>query len=91
MISYSFSFFIFFFLLHEMCGILVPRTRNLPPVVVAWSLNHWTAREVPGSDFIQARKSRYCHEGTVKGNSDDSSERKEERCRESFHLLSEYK
>ena len=30
------------------CGILVPRTgiEPVPPAVEAWSLNHWTAREV---------------------------------------------
>ena len=30
------------------CGILVPRPgiEPVPPVVEAWSLNHWTAREV---------------------------------------------
>ena len=32
------------------CGILVPRTgiEPAPPAVEARSLNHWTAREVPG-------------------------------------------
>ena len=31
------------------CGILVPRPgiEPVPPAVEAWSLNHWTAREVP--------------------------------------------
>ena len=31
------------------CGILVPppRIEPMPPVLEAWSLNHWTAREVP--------------------------------------------
>ena len=31
------------------CGILAPRpgTEPVPPAVEAWSLNHWTAREVP--------------------------------------------
>ena len=33
------------------CGILVPRPgiAPAPPAVEAWSLNHWTAREVPDS------------------------------------------
>ena len=31
------------------CGILVPRTgiEHVPPALEAWSLNHWTTREVP--------------------------------------------
>ena len=31
------------------CGILVPRPgmEAVPPAVEAWSLNHWTTREVP--------------------------------------------
>ncbi|XP_057389546.1 zinc finger protein 320-like isoform X2 [Balaenoptera acutorostrata] len=31
------------------CGILVPRPgiEAAPPAVEAWSLNHWTTREVP--------------------------------------------
>ena len=43
-----------------------------------------------------ARKILDCHEGTVgrnmdaKGDSCESSERKEESCRESLHLLREY-
>ena len=33
------------------CGILVlqPGIKPMPPVLEAWSLNHWTTREVPGS------------------------------------------
>ena len=34
--------------------------------------------------------SRDCCEGTVKGDSGENSERKEESYRESFHLLREY-
>ena len=36
--------------LHTACGILVPRS-GIEPTPPAWevqSLNHWTAREVPG-------------------------------------------
>ena len=42
-------FFFFFWPHHGACGILVPRPRvePEPPAVEAWSLNHWTAREVP--------------------------------------------
>ena len=31
------------------CGILVlqPGIKPMPPVLEAWSLNHWTTREVP--------------------------------------------
>ena len=31
------------------CGILVPQpgVEPMPPKVEAWSLSHWTAREVP--------------------------------------------
>ena len=29
------------------CGILVLQQGPEPPVLEAWSLNHWTAREVP--------------------------------------------
>ena len=34
---------------HEAGGILVPQLgiEPVPPAVEAWSLNHWTAREVP--------------------------------------------
>ena len=43
--------FFFFFLatLCPACGILVPwpGIEPVPPAVKAWSLNHWTAREVP--------------------------------------------
>ena len=41
----------FFFLIyahHEACGILVPQpgVEPMPPAVEAWSLSHWTTREV---------------------------------------------
>lgn len=39
---------------------------------------------------LHTRKSQYCHEGYVKGNSDKNSERKEENWREKFHLLREH-
>ena len=28
-----------------------PRIEPMPPAVEAWSLNHWTTREVPGRYF----------------------------------------
>ena len=33
---------------HEACRVLVPQPgiEPMPPAVEAWSLNHWTAREV---------------------------------------------
>ena len=45
----SFCFLFFFWLHHVVCGILVPWSGIEPvaPAVEAWSLNHWTARQVP--------------------------------------------
>ena len=42
-------FFFFFWLRYAACGILVPRPGIEPmaPAVEAWTLNHWTAKEVP--------------------------------------------
>ena len=42
-------FFFFFWPCRTACGILVPQPgiKPMPPAVEAWSLNHWTAREVP--------------------------------------------
>ena len=39
--------YLFIWLSHAACGILVPRLRiePVPPAVEAWSPNHWTARE----------------------------------------------
>ena len=44
-----FGFFLFFRPQHVGCGILVPHPgiEPVPPALEAWSLNHWTAREVP--------------------------------------------
>ena len=41
--------YFFFFSCTVVCGILVPwpGIRPVPPALEAWSLNHWTAREVP--------------------------------------------
>ena len=41
-------FFFFFWPLHAACGFLVPLSgiEPVPPALEAWSLNHWTAREV---------------------------------------------
>ena len=46
---YKLFSFSFFWLCHAACGILVPLPgiEPAPPAVEAWSLNHWTAREVP--------------------------------------------
>ena len=42
-------FFFSFWLLCAACEILLPRSgiQPVPPAVEAWSVNHWTAREVP--------------------------------------------
>ena len=44
-------FFVLFFPHCVVCGILVPRPgiKLKPLAVKAWSPNHWTAREFPGS------------------------------------------
>ena len=46
---FSFFFFLIFWPCPAACGILVPRPgmQPEPPAVEAWSLNHWTTREVP--------------------------------------------
>ena len=47
---YSFGFWVNSFLeLLESCGILAPwpGIETMPPAMEAWSLNHWTIREVP--------------------------------------------
>ena len=48
-LSSSSSFFFFYFILAMPCGILVPwpGIETMPPAMEAWSLNHWTIREVP--------------------------------------------
>ena len=49
-----FFFFYFNFWSHwAACEILVPRPRieSVPPAVRAWSLNHWSTREVPVFTF----------------------------------------
>ena len=47
-------FYFFFWPYHAACGILVPRSGIKPvlPAVEVQSLNHWTAREVPGSSVL---------------------------------------
>ena len=49
---FSFFFFKFIFGPHcTACGTLVlwPKSEPTPPAVEAWSPNHWTTREAPGS------------------------------------------
>ena len=43
--------FVLFWLRRAACGILVPGPGIIPtpPEVEAWSLSHWTSREVPGA------------------------------------------
>ena len=45
---------------HRACRILVPQpgTEPSPPTVEAWSLNHQTAREVPGASIFEVRNER---------------------------------
>ena len=49
----TFFFFLLFIFIfwprREACEILVPQpgTEPVPPAVEEWSLNHWTAKEVP--------------------------------------------
>ena len=42
-------FFLFLAMPYTACEILVPQPgiKPMPPAVEAWSLNHWTTREVP--------------------------------------------
>ena len=49
------AIFFFFLAACTTCGILVPRPgiEPAPPALEAWSLKHWTAREVP-RDLIQS-------------------------------------
>ena len=49
-----FCFFFVFWLCHTACGILFlwPGIELVPPTLEVWSLNHWTAREVPKNDFF---------------------------------------
>ena len=45
----------FWFFGHEVCRILAPQPgmQMMPPAVEAWSLNHWTTREVPRVSLYQ--------------------------------------
>ena len=47
--AYIFLRFFFFLLHNAACEILVPQpgTKRVPSALGAWSLNHWTSREVP--------------------------------------------
>ena len=51
--SWDFLLFFFFFATLCLCGILVPRPgfKTTPSILEAWSLNHWTSREVLKSVF----------------------------------------
>ena len=42
-------FYLLFLAMSQACGIPVPwpETESMPPEVEAWSLNHWTARDIP--------------------------------------------
>ena len=51
--SFCYCVFCLFWLLCTACGILVPilGIKPAPPVMEAWGLNHWSAREVPRDDL----------------------------------------
>ena len=58
-ICFSVDFF-FFFWLHCVAGrilVLQQRVIPMPPAMEAWSLNHWTTREVP---ICPLRPARHC-------------------------------
>ena len=46
---YIYIYIFFFWLYYTSCGILVPQSGIKPtcPALETWSLNHWSAREVP--------------------------------------------
>ena len=48
------DFFVCFYCTTQACRILVPQPgiESMPPAVGAWSLNHWTTREVPLHFFL---------------------------------------
>jgi len=50
-----FFFFLTFWPCFSACGILIPLPgiEPSPSAVEAWSLNHWTIREVPITDFME--------------------------------------
>ena len=52
-------FFFFFWLHHKACGILAscPGIEPVSPVMEAWSLKHWTTREIPLNNFFLAMPS----------------------------------
>ena len=58
LLFFSAFFFLFYHFLgglhHTACRILVsqPGIEPVPPAVEVWSLNHWTAREVPCFSFF---------------------------------------
>ena len=58
----------FFWLRPVACGILVPQpgTEPMPPAVEAWSLNHWTAREVPHEYLLSINYMQYCGHRLIK-------------------------
>ena len=55
---FKFRTFFCLWLHHKAYGILVPGPgiEPVPPAVKAWSLNHWTTREVPNSELLLKKK-----------------------------------
>ena len=53
LLQYRFCFLFVFFFGREARGIPAPRPgiERVPPALQVWSLNHWTTREAPVSQF----------------------------------------
>ena len=86
----AFFFFFFFFWLHcETCVILVPWLGIKPPLLAieAWSLNHWTAREVPSSASFY-KLSPYHHSVLRLNVSSSGRSWRAPKCKEGSHSLS---
>ena len=59
-----FLFFFFFFWPRSMQDLSPPPgTEPVPPAVEAWSLNHWTTKEVPYPSFYTGTQKNIWHHG----------------------------
>ena len=85
----SSSSFFFFWLHCETCVILVPWLGIKPPLLAieAWSLNHWTAREVPSSASFH-KLSPYHHSVLRLNVSSSGRSWRAPKCKEGSHSLS---
>ena len=52
--------FVFFWMHHVTCGILVPQPgmEPVPPELAMWCLNHWTTREAPSAKILDSYRHR---------------------------------